>query len=435
MKPRARAIAAALGALLGCVALCLPTVAGAAGFSDSFAGRDVAEGLPVEVTGSNLGAGREAGEPVLKPLSPAGHSVWLEWEAPSTGYVTLSTCGSAIPTVLGVYTGSELDELTEVASRANFDVAECSGTRNGVTFLAAAEDKFQIALDGNDFFVPPAFPAATEGTLGLRIEATPPPLNDDFEDATVLEGTTSVEPGGARFYFADRFGYNWGAGKETGEPDHGGDQGGASVWYSWTAPETGSAQVSVCCGQLSLGVYLGSAVGALTEVKPSAFGTIPVVAGSTYRFAVDGRYELVAGAARVGSFNVTVRMDLARLDPPAPTDPPQIPTLPTGAAAVPAGPDVIAPRTVLDSRRVRSGARAASFGFHADEAGSTFRCALDARKAASCGAPKGYSGLVPGPHVFKVYAVDRVGNADPTPATARFTIGPAKGKHGHSGGG
>jgi hypothetical protein len=434
MKPQARAIAAVLGAVLACVALCLPPAAGAAGLSDSFAGRDVVEGLPVEVTGSNPGAGREAGEPVLKPLSPAGHSVWLEWEAPSTGYVTLSTCGSAIPTVLGIYTGSKLDELTEVASRANFGVAECSGTRNGITFLASAEDKFQIALDGNNFFVPPALPAATEGLLALRIEATPPPVNDDFEDATVLEGATSVEPGGARFYLADRFGYNWGADKEIGEPDHDGDQGGASVWYSWTAPETGSAQVGVCCGQLSLGVYLGSAVGSLTEVRPSAFGTIPVAAGSTYRFAVDGKYELVAGAARVGSFNVMVRMDLARLDPPVPTDPPQIPS-PTSAAAVPVGPDVTAPRTVLDSRRVRPGARAATFGFHADEAGSTFRCVLDARKAAPCGAPKDYSGLSRGQHVFKVYAVDRAGNADPTPATARFAVGPVKGKHGRSGGG
>ena len=241
MKPRTEAIVAGIGALLGCMALGLPAAAAAAGFSDGFADRDVVEGLPVEATGSNLGAGREAGEPVLKPLSAAGHSVWLEWQAPSTGYVTLSTCGSAIPTVLGVYAGSELDELHEVESRANVGVAECSGVRNGITFPVSAGAKFQIALDGNSS-APAASPAATEGPLALRIEATPPPVNDDFTDATVLAGSAE-EAGGARLYFADRFGYNWGAGKEAEEPDHGGDQGGASVWYSWTAPETGSAQV------------------------------------------------------------------------------------------------------------------------------------------------------------------------------------------------
>jgi hypothetical protein len=435
MKPRARAIAAGIGAVLGCMALCLPAAAGAASLSDSFAGRDGVAGLPTEVTGSNVGAGREMGEPVLKPLSPAGHSVWLEWEATSTGYVTLSTCGSAIPTVLGVYTGSELDKLSEVASAAQFGGPGCPGIGNGVTFLASTGAKFQIALDGNGFFVPPALPPVTEGPLALRIEATPPPVNDDFQGATALEGTISEEPGGARRYFADRFGYNWGATKQAGESDHAGDQGGASVWYSWTAPETGSAQVGVCCGPFSLGVYRGGAVGSLTEVKPSAFGTIPVFAGDTYRLAVDGKYELVADAARVGSFDLTVSMELPPSDPLSPTDPPPGAGLASGAAVVPANPDAAPPRTVLDSRRVRSRARSAVFGFHADETGSAFRCVLDARKASPCRSPKGYSGLSPGQHVFKVYAVDPAGNADLTPATARFAIRLPPGKPSPSGGG
>ena len=333
--------------------------------------------------------------------------------------------------MLGVYTGSELDELTEVESRANFGVAECSGIRNGATFLASAGDEFQIALDGNDFFVPPALPAVTEGSLALRIEATPPPINDDFADATVLAGATSVEPGGARFHLADRFGYNWGAGKEPGEPSHAGDQGGASVWYSWTAPETGSAQVGVCCGPLSLGVYLGGAVGALTEVRPSAFGTLPVVAGTTYRFAVDGRYELLVGAARVGSFDLMVSMALSPAGSLPLEDPPPV----AGTAVVPASPGGIAPRTVLDSRRVRPGARTAIFGFSADAAGATFRCGLDARRAVPCRSPKSYSNLPPGQHLFKVYAVDPAGNADSTPVTTRFAIGPAKRKPGRAAGG
>jgi hypothetical protein len=232
------------------------------------------------------------------------------------------------------------------------------------------------------------------------------------------------------------FGYNWGATKETGEPAHGGDQGGSSVWYSWTAPETGSAQVGVCCGSIYLlGVYRGSAVDSLTKERLSAFGTFPAVAGTAYRLAVDGKYEIVTGAARVGSFDLTVSMELPPADPSSPTDPP-LPTDPAPAGNVTSPPtvplstgDSIAPHTILDSRKVRPRARSASFGFHADEAGSTFRCQLDAGRVISCRSPKGYSGLAAGQHVFRVFAVDLAGNSDSTPATARFTIAPPKRKH------
>ena len=434
MKPGSKAVVAVIGAMLGWGALCVPTAAGAVSFSDDFADRGVVAGLPTEVTGSNVGADRETGEPVLKPLSPASHSVWLEWEATSTGYVTLSTCGSAVSTVFGVYAGNELDKLTEVASGYHFVGGECSAVRNGATFLASAGTKFQIALDGNNFFVPSAPPPVTAGPLALRLEATPPPVNDDLAAATPLLGSVAEEPGGRRPYFASAFGYNWGADKESLEPDHGGDQGGASVWYSWTAPATGSAQVGVCCGSYLLGVYLGDSLNSLTAVKLSAFGTLPVVAGTTYRLAVDGRYDLVNGAAKMGGFNLTASMEL----PPAgPVLPPVQPPPAAGAAAAAANPvaaseaeDSTAPQTTLGARKVRSAARTASFGFRADEAVAGFRCRLDAGKVALCRSPKVYSGLAPGRHVFRVYAVDLAGNADTTPAVARFAIAPPQRKPG-----
>jgi hypothetical protein len=269
--------------------------------------------------------------------------------------------------------------------------------------------------------------------LGVPVPAlaAPAPANDDFEDATPLVGSITEEPD-RRFYLAHVFGYNWGATKETGEPAHGGDQGGSSVWYSWTAPVTGSAQVGVCCGSFYLlGIYRGSSLGSLTEEKLSAFGTLPVVAGVSYRIAIDGKYELVAGTAQTGSFNLTVLMELPPTDPdpPSPTEPP-----PAGnVTSPPTVPLSIAPHTILDSRKVRPRARSASFGFHADEAGSTFRCQLDAGRVTSCRSPKGYSGLAAGQHVFRVFAVDLAGNSDSTPATARFTIAPPKRKHARAG--
>jgi hypothetical protein len=78
---------------------------------------------------------------------------------------------------------------------------------------------------------------------------------------------------------------------------------------------------------------------------------------------------------------------------------------------------------------VRGKGRAASLFFRSDEPGSVFRCRLDQRKAVLCGSPTRYEALGVGPHIFRVAAVDRAGNVDPTPATARFSISPPRRAH------
>ena len=40
-------------------------------------------------------------------LGSKGHSVWFEWKAPSTGFVTVGTCGSDFTTATSIYTGYE----------------------------------------------------------------------------------------------------------------------------------------------------------------------------------------------------------------------------------------------------------------------------------------------------------------------------------------
>jgi hypothetical protein len=62
------------------------------------------------------------------------------------------------------------------------------------------------------------------------------------------------------------------------------------------------------------------------------------------------------------------------------------------------------------------------FEFDASEAGSTFQCKLDRKPFKACRSPRTYKKLKPGKHVFKVRAIDRAGNVDPTPAMRRFTI-------------
>lgn len=120
------------------------------------------------------------------------------------------------------------------------------------------------------------------------------PANDDFAAATDLSG---FDPAAGEIR-----GTNVAASKEVGEPDHAGNPGGRSVWYTWTAPLDGSVpNVSFTTGfaefDTLLAVYTGAAVGALTEVAsnddaPSlgtgsavSFATIP---GTVYRVAVDG---------------------------------------------------------------------------------------------------------------------------------------------------
>ncbi len=64
----------------------------------------------------------------------------------------------------------------------------------------------------------------------------------------------------------------------------------------------------------------------------------------------------------------------------------------------------------------------ASFTFSANEAGSTFACALDAATFSPCTSPASYSGLADGGHTFAIRATDVAGNTDPSPATQNWTI-------------
>lgn len=416
---RASALGIAIGFVLASVVAFTAPAAGAATFSDSFAARELVQGLPVVVTGSNVGATREAGEPPLKPLAPAGHTVWVQWEATSSGYVSFSTCDSAIDTVLGVYTGDEVDKLAEVASAASHRPPGCSGIYDGITLFALSGDHFQIAIDGNAFLPPFSPTPVTEGALSLQIEATPPPPNDDFVNATPIVGRMTEEPGGARFYFAHSRGYNWGAGKQVAEPNHAGDPGGASVWYSWTAPESRLAEAAICCSAARLiGVYTGGALGALSEVK-AGNGSVefPADAGTVYRIAVDGELDPSLSGPRHDHFELTVAMNPPPVKEPSPIEPALPPIGLPGSKVLP-------PRTRIFKARVRQKAGTATFTLLSSAPGSIFRCRLDGRKYSRCASPVSYRSLKPGPHAFRAYAVDPLGYADRTPVVAHFSIRP-----------
>lgn len=62
------------------------------------------------------------------------------------------------------------------------------------------------------------------------------------------------------------------------------------------------------------------------------------------------------------------------------------------------------------------------FKFTSDEPRSTFECKLDRRPFEPCTSPRKVKRLDEGKHKFKVLAIDRAGNADPTPAKDRFKV-------------
>ncbi len=156
--------------------------------------------------------------------------------------------------------------------------------------------------------------------------AAAPPTNDDFAEASSVTGGVVQEqpyvsdgvPGVRYVYGVGLLGSTVGATEESGEPDHAGDQGGASVWYSWTAPATGTAYVYPCCGfEFLVGVYTGDALNALVPIStvPGPPGTAvatQVEAGITYRIAIDGAWDESSGEAFTSTFELRISMEVPR---------------------------------------------------------------------------------------------------------------------------
>jgi len=96
---------------------------------------------PGTVTGSNVNATSEPGQPLLAASSV--NAVWWRFTPVQSGTLTIATCGSNFDTTLTVFTGAGVNTLTRVAEND-----DACGLQSRVSFQATAGVQYQIAVAG-----------------------------------------------------------------------------------------------------------------------------------------------------------------------------------------------------------------------------------------------------------------------------------------------
>lgn len=238
--------------------------------NDHFTNAIVIIGSTAGFFGYNVNATEQPGEP--NHFGTNGiRSVWYQWTAPSNMPVKISTDGSSFDTILAVYTGAALNSLTLVTN----DDDGGAGNNSLLNFNAVAGTTYRIAVDGF---------GTANGSIQLNFN---PAFNDHFTNCVVLVGNSGSVSGSNR-----------GATRQSGEPNHAGIPGTNSVWYCWTAPQSGTAVFDTFGSGFDtlLAIYTGSGVDSLSLVASNdntvsnSFSsvTFEAIGGVTYQIAVDG---------------------------------------------------------------------------------------------------------------------------------------------------
>lgn len=249
--------------------------------NDNFDQATILRGTSQSLSGlTNLGAGREEGEPRHAGVVGAG-SLWWNYFPTASGYVTVQTSGSSIDTTLAVYRGDSLSTLEEVASNDN---ASSSVTWSRVGPIAVeAGESLKVVVEGKG--------SRTRGGLALSFGHEARALYDLFAGAKPVTGASWSDSRNTSAIPA----YD----KEIGEPAHAGVLN-RSVWYRWVPGVTGTATVTTAGSSVDtvLAVYKGPALSRLTGITQNdnesavrrtskvSFGVVP---GETYYLAVDAR--------------------------------------------------------------------------------------------------------------------------------------------------
>lgn len=207
-------ITAILTVILGSAALAF----GAAPANNGFASAQtvVLNGSSVGVAANNADATKEAGEPDHAD-NAGGKSVWFNFTPQATMNVRINVMNTNFDTLLAVYTGGSVDNLTFVGSNDN-----CSNTCDGastVDLMLVGGQTYRIAVDGANYGS-----GAASGNFSLAILSLTAPFQDNLDSAYDLGNNFNGSIAGT----------NYNATAEPGEQVHlGGSPATKSVWYRW----------------------------------------------------------------------------------------------------------------------------------------------------------------------------------------------------------
>lgn len=238
--------------------------------NDNFADATVIYTLPFSETVDISAASAEADEPwPTCGLSPNRTTAWYAFTPAVTGWIA-AKADAQYWTVVAVYTGASLANLTEVG---------CETWRQRLRFIAEAGTTYYFQVDGNFGYT---------GLMDFSVAAISVPANDDLGDAQVIaalpfDNTVDITA----------------ASKEQGEPTPSCDPGivpnTVTVWYAFTPTSSGSVSASATLENgaafVVIAAYTGNSLAALTEVGCRGYGamlTLSVEAGTTYYFQVGG---------------------------------------------------------------------------------------------------------------------------------------------------
>jgi hypothetical protein len=245
------------------VSLALPAIAAAAPpANDDLANATVIDpaALPFNDSVDNTQATVQPGEPAECIVPPIEKTAWYSFTPETSGLYQADTSGSNFSSFLEVFASSG-------PGFGGLSGLVCESFGNPAIFTAQAGTTY--------YFQAAAYPFAGGGELHFRLEQIPPPPNDNFGSATVID--PSMLP------FSDSQSGRT-ATLESGEPVASCNVFGApgnSWWYSFTPAATESYRISTFSGGLpTVAVYTGESVEALSEQACRSLGGT-----STFSFA------------------------------------------------------------------------------------------------------------------------------------------------------
>lgn len=150
-------------------------------FADDFEDAVELFGRNITLTGNNSDATGEDDEP-NHGGGPGGRSVWFKYKPDVQGAFIVSTEGSAFDTVIAIYQGDELGNLTLIDSNLN---ATRDVTFSRLRTLVKQGEEYYLVVDRGGFL-------AGEISLSMRLQPLPPTFITQPKDTPVEVGTDAV---------------------------------------------------------------------------------------------------------------------------------------------------------------------------------------------------------------------------------------------------